>query len=624
MKAGLEVHQQLATGKLFCECPAELSDVPASRLVTRRLRATGGENHQVDRAAAFQAARDLRFRYEVTPSSCLVELDEEPPRPLSPAALDVALTVARLLNARPVDEIEVMRKIVVDGSNTSGFQRTALVAVNGHLDVDGKRYTIQSICLEEDAARKVGEASGELTFRLDRLGIPLVEIATGPEITSGAEARAVAQEIGALLRSTGKVRRGIGTIREDLNVSTEGGARIEIKGVQELRLLHRYAEREEERQRVLLGVRDRLREGAASVPREPPFDVAGAVPSEGKGFLIDARRKGQPIRAIRLRGFAGLLRGAGPDAERLGRELADRARAAGLKGLVHSDELPGYGLDAAAVEAIRTELSLSTSDAFVLVTAPEVAQANRALALVRERAEQALDGIPEETRDPLPDGRTRYSRPLPGRDRMYPETDVPPVRVTRDHLARLEATLPERPSDARRRIEAQYRLNPEQVRQLSHAGRIADFEAFVRAGHPPALVARLLTQDLEEALATIGEPAPELPDERLLDVLAAVGRGAFAKEGVRPVLLELLRGAPSVEAAMASAGLTAGPSDDLATLAERVVEANGALVDARGADAFQPLMGDLMRELRGRRDGREIAEALRAAIGRRQARAPGA
>ncbi len=137
-------------------------------------------------------------------------------------------------------------------------------------------------------------------------------------------------------------------------------------------------------------------------------------------------------------------------------------------------------------------------------------------------------------------------------------------------------------------------------------------------------MARLLTQDLEEALATIGEPAPELPDERLLDVLAAVGRGAFAKEGVRPVLLELLRGAPSVEAAMASAGLTAGPSDDLATLAERVVEANGALVDARGADAFQPLMGDLMRELRGRRDGREIAEALRAAIGRRQARAPGA
>lgn len=623
MKAGLEVHQQLATGKLFCECPAELTDAPASRIVTRRLRATGGENHQVDRAAAFQAARDLRFRYEVTPSSCLVELDEEPPRPLSQSALDVALTVAQLLHARPVDEIVVMRKIVVDGSNTSGFQRTALVAVDGHLEVEGKRYTIQSICLEEDAARKVGESSGELTFRLDRLGIPLIEIATGPEITSGAEAREVAQEIGALLRASGRVRRGIGTIREDLNVSTEGGARIEIKGVQELRLLHRYAEREEERQRLLLEIRDRLRERTASVPREPPFDVAGAVPSEGKGFLLEARRRGQPIRAIRLRGFAGLLKGAGPDSERLGRELADRARAAGLKGLVHSDELPGYGLDEATVATIRAELSLGGTDAFVLVTAPDVALADRALALVRERAEQAMDGIPEETRDPLPDGRTRYSRPLPGRDRMYPETDVPPVRVSHERLARIERSLPERPSATRIRIQAQYGLNEEQVRQLSRSGRIDEFERFVHAGHASALVARLLTQDLEEATASVEEPLREIPDDELLEVLTAVGRGAFAKEGIRPVLVELLRGAPSVDSAVAKAGLSAGPADDLTTLAERVVQANEELVAARGEGAFQPLMGDLMRELRGRRDGREIAEALRAAIARRTGRPPG-
>jgi glutamyl-tRNA(Gln) amidotransferase subunit E len=622
MKAGLEVHQQLSTGKLFCDCPAELTDAPPTAVVTRRLRATGGENHHVDRAAAFQAARDLRFRYEVTPSTCLVELDEEPPRPLSPAAIDVALTVARLLEARPVDEIEVMRKIVVDGSNTSGFQRTALIAVDGHLDLAGKRYTIQSICLEEDAARKVGESSGELTFRLDRLGIPLVEIATGPEITSGTEAREVAQELGALLRSTGRVRRGIGSIREDLNVSTDGGARIEIKGVQELRLLHRYAEREEERQRVLLDVRDRLRERAASVPREPSYDVAGEIPSEGAGFLVEARRKAQPIRAIRLKGFAGLLKGAGPESERLGRELADRARAAGLRGLVHSDELPGYGLDEAAVAAIRTHLGLETSDAFVLVTAPEPALADRALALVRERAEQALEGIPEETRDPLPDGRTKYSRPLPGRDRMYPETDVPPVPVTVERLARIGAALPERPSEARGRIQQQYGLSSEQVGQLSHAGRIPELESFVRAGQPPALVVRLFTQDLEEASTVVGEKAVDLDDAMLLDVLAGVARGAFSKEGVRPVLVELLRGAPDVAAAAAKAGLTVAPSDDLVVLAERVVETNAALVAARGAEAFQPLMGDLMRELRGRRDGREIAEALRAAIARRLPRPP--
>ncbi len=624
MKAGLEVHQQLATGKLFCECPAELSDVPATSVVTRRLRATGGENHQVDRAAAFQAAKDLRFRYEVTPSSCLVELDEEPPRELSEAAVDVALTVARLLNARPVDEIEVMRKIVVDGSNTSGFQRTALVAVDGHLELEGKRYTIQSICLEEDAARKVAESSGELTFRLDRLGIPLIEIATGPEITTGAEAREVAQELGALLRSTGRVRRGIGTIREDLNVSTEGGARIEIKGVQDLRLLHRYAEREEERQRVLLTVRDQLRERGASVPREAPFDVAGAIPSEGKGFLLDARRKGQPIRALRLKGFAGLLKGAGRESERLGRELADRARAAGLKGLVHSDELPGYGLDEAAVAAVRTELSLEGKDAFV--PGDRVGR--------RPGGPGARAGAGARGAGPGWDPRGD-PRPAPGRpDTILPSSARPGPDVPRDRCSprapdgRTPRTGPRVPSGAplggpaedRDPVRAQRRAGP----PAEPGRRLPDFEAFVRAGHSPALVARLFTQDLEEAIATAGDPSGEISDALLMEVLASVGRGAFSKEGVRPVLTELLRGVATVEAAAAGAGLSVGPSDDLATLAARVVDENIDLVDARGTEAFQPLMGDLMKQLRGRRDGREIAEALRAAIARRLARPPGA
>ena len=233
MKAGLEVHQQLATGKLFCDCPSELSETVRGSF-TRRLRPASGENRAVDAATAFQAARGLLFRYEIAETSCLVEADEEPPHPLNPAALDAALTVALLVDARVVDEIEVMRKIVVDGSNTAGFQRTALIAVDGHLDLRGKRYSIASICLEEDAARKVRESAGELTYRLDRLGIPLIEVATGPEIASGAQAREVAEEIGALVRATRRARRGIGTIREDVNVSTEGGGRIEVKGVQDL------------------------------------------------------------------------------------------------------------------------------------------------------------------------------------------------------------------------------------------------------------------------------------------------------------------------------------------------------------------------------------------------------
>ncbi|MFI5413972.1 MAG: Glu-tRNA(Gln) amidotransferase GatDE subunit E, partial [Candidatus Lutacidiplasmatales archaeon] len=236
MKAGLEVHQQLAVGKLFCACPAELTETVTDAFA-RSLRASGGESGTVDVAAALQASRGLLYRYEAGPSSCLVEMDEEPPHPLNEEALDTALTLALLLHAHPVDEVEVMRKIVVDGSNTTGFQRTALIAVDGELELGGRRYSIPTICLEEDAARKIRESPGEVTYRLDRLGIPLVEVATGPEIVSGQEAREVAEEIGALLRATKRVRRGIGTIREDVNVSIEGGHRIEVKGVQELRMI---------------------------------------------------------------------------------------------------------------------------------------------------------------------------------------------------------------------------------------------------------------------------------------------------------------------------------------------------------------------------------------------------
>jgi glutamyl-tRNA(Gln) amidotransferase subunit E len=613
VKAGLEVHQQLATGKLFCDCPTELSEIVVAT-ATRRLRATGGENHAVDRAAAFQASRGWNFRYEATPTSCLVELDEEPPHALNREAVDVALTVALLLHARPVDEIEVMRKIVVDGSNTSGFQRTTLIAVDGYLEVAGRRYSILSICLEEDAARKVGETSGELTFRLDRLGIPLIEIATGPEITNGSEAREVAEEIGAILRSTRRVRRGIGTIREDLNVSTEGGARVEIKGVQELRLLHKFADGEEGRQRTLLKVRDRLVERRASVPSDPPVDVTHLVAAVAQGGFGDAlRRKGIAL-GIALRGFSGLLRPDADAPERLGRELADVARTRGVRGLVHSDELPGYGLDAALVQDLRAFLGAEREeDAFLIVAAPDAGRATFALDAVRDRARSALEGIPGETRDPLPDGRTRYSRPLPGRDRMYPETDVPPVPVDPLRLHRLREHLPPTPRELRQRLADQYGLSEELVRPLQRDDEIERFEALVAKGHPSSLVARLLTQELTALAGPDGE-IPIVPMERLDELLMAVREGRIAKEGIGPVLRAFADGTGSVDQAIARTGLVAVTSDELDRLAEEIVRKNAALLSARGDAAFAPLMGDLMREVRGRRDGKEVSEALRRAI----------
>jgi glutamyl-tRNA(Gln) amidotransferase subunit E len=615
MKAGLEVHQQLATGKLFCDCPTELSEAVLGS-VTRQLRAAGGEDRDVDPATKFQASKGLRYRYEISPDSCLVDLDEEPPHPLNDVALDVALTLALLVEAEWIDEVQVMRKIVVDGSNTTGFQRTALVARNGHLEIRGRRISIETICLEEDAARKIREADGEVVYRLDRLGIPLVEVATGPEIASGEEAREVAEEIGALLRATRRVRRGLGTIREDVNVSTEGGHRIEIKGVQELGKIQEYVDREVARQKWLLEVRDELLRRGAKAPADAFVEVTDALQGIPSGPAAELDRGGAHGLALALPGFAGLLKSPAGSDERLGRELADQARAVGLRGLLHSDELPGLGISDAVLTELNRRLSLGDRDAFVLVVDRSRERAESALRRVVSRARAAVEGIPGETRDPLPDGRTRYSRPLAGRDRMYPETDVPPVRLTPERRERLRRTLPERPEALRHRLEREHGLSPEVVRQIVYSEEEPVFEELTSRGRPAALVVRLLLQDLP-ALPT--DSAPSLfqpPVDVLDDLLSAVETGRFAKEGIPTVLGALVRGAPTLEAAIERAGLSGFSPSDLEAIVDRVVRANLEMVRARGDAAFSPLMGDVMREVRGRRDGLEVAEALRRSIQR--------
>ncbi|MGC2290195.1 MAG: Glu-tRNA(Gln) amidotransferase subunit GatE [Thermoplasmata archaeon] len=614
MKAGLEVHQQLATSKLFCPCPSELSE-RVERTVRRRLRATGGELRALDPAAAFQSSLGQSFVYEVVPTTCLVELDEEPPHAINAEALDVALTVALLLHATPIEEILVMRKLVVDGSNTAGFQRTALVAVGGWIEVGGRRISIETICLEEDAARKVSESGGEVRYRLDRLGIPLVEVATGPDLTSPEQIRDVAQAIGELLRATHRVRRGIGTIREDLNLSIEGGTRIEIKGVQELRLLPKYSQEEIARQELLLRTKEELHRRHAQPPSGAPVDVSELLRDAGSGPVASVLSRGGVVQAVALPGFQGLLGHSTVSGPRFGRELADYARAAGVRGILQSDELPAQGVTAVHVEQLRHRLSLGREDAFALVAHSDALKATEALHQVLHRAATAFVGVPPETRDPLPDGDSRFSRPLPGRDRMYPETDVPPVTVAGEHLAALGSHLPERPEESRARIRTEFDLTDEVAGLLLQEGEADRFETLVRRGHAPSLVLRLLTHDLP-ALAAVprSEPVPD-PSEELLDaILTALAKGQFAKEGVQPVLEGVLFHGRSIGVAAQSAGLAPMSSPELEALVQGVLDRNDPLLRSRGKAALSPLMGDVMREVRGRIDGKEVARVLERAL----------
>ncbi|MBI4095361.1 MAG: Glu-tRNA(Gln) amidotransferase subunit GatE [DPANN group archaeon] len=259
LKCGLEIHQQLATKKLFCDDPSALRNDKPDFTITRELRPMAGETGQIDIAAVFEKKKRKFYIYEgYKDTTCLVELDEEPPHQINQDALEITLTVARILHCKFPDTVQVMRKTVVDGSNTSAFQRTALIAFDGFIETSFGRVGIQTVCLEEDSGRRITEDQDSVTYRLDRLGIPLIEIATAPDIHTPEQARECAEKLGMLLRSTGKVMRGIGTIRQDLNVSIAGHPRVEIKGVQDLRNMPQIVEKEIERQQVAISSGEKL------------------------------------------------------------------------------------------------------------------------------------------------------------------------------------------------------------------------------------------------------------------------------------------------------------------------------------------------------------------------------
>ena len=617
LKCGLEIHQMLDTKhKLFCACPTELRKDKPHFNFKRKLRPTRSELGEMDPAALFEFKKGRVFLYEAYQDSvCLVEMDEEPPHDLNREALEIALEIALLLNAKPVDEVHVMRKIVIDGSNTTGFQRTALIAIDGYIDVDGKRVPIQTICLEEDAARKIGEEreKGVVIYRLDRLGIPLIEIATGPVMHTPEEAQEVARRIGRLLRVTGKVKRGLGTIRQDLNVSIAGGARVEIKGVQRLEHIAKIIELEVKRQLNLLRIRDELKK--RGVKREDlnvePVDVTHVFEKTKSKIVRKALSKGGVALAIKLKGFAGLIGREIQPGRRLGTEFADHARFwGGVGGIFHSDELPSYGISAEEVERIKEVLKCRLSDAFVLVFGPEK-NCRDALKAVIRRAKEALIGVPEETRGANPDCTTRYLRPMPGKARMYPETDIRPARVSEDMLARIRESLPEFPEVKLRRFVEEFGLSRDLAEKILDSHYLPLFEEVVSKGVSPTLAATTLTNTLIE-LRREGIEIEALSEEHLRDVLLKVTSGEISKEAISQVLTYLSRNPDrNVEDAVKALGLTVMSPEEVREYVRKVISEHRRRVEKLGGRAMGFLMGMVMKELRGRADGKLVSEIVR-------------
>ena len=616
LKVGLEIHRQLDTGhKLFCGCPTDFAESKPEENFLRRLRPTQSELGQVDQAALFEFHRGRSVRYEAdNQTSCLVEMDEEPPRELNREAVDVCLTASLLMDANPVDEIHVMRKLVIDGSNTTGFQRTAVVAMGGQLKVDDKAIPITQISLEEDAARKGSQSQGTVGYMIDRLGVPLIEVTTSPVMQSPAEVERVAYAIGSVLRATRKVKRGLGSIRQDLNISIPGGALIEIKGVQELDVIGKAVELEVARQQVLLSIRDELKNrGLHSNQIEREYIALSDLFTNTKARVIqESLGKGGVVIGVRLPKFNGLLGRELSPGLRLGTEMSSRASFwGGVGGIFHSDELPAYGITEEEVAAVAGKLKLSSDDAFVIV-ADLNAKAKDALDAVIDRAIEALNGVPEETRSAMPDGTTRYMRPRPGAARMYPETDVPPTPVDDDYLATLNAHLPETAEKFISRLMETYSLNSKLARQLMDSDYLSLFERIVASGKiQPTFVATFLTETCK-GLEREGVQVRSVPDKKMEAIFRLVQDGSIAKEALSDLLKwQVSHADEEPEMGVRTLGLTMLTEKELSPIIDRAIQRNRKLVDEKGQAAFPSIMGAVMAEVRGRADPKLVTTVVK-------------
>ena len=431
-KSGLEVHQQLLTQKkLFCRCPAGKFSHEYNAEILRHMRPTLSELGEYDGTALmeFKTKKDIIYRINYD-TVCTYEMDDNPPFEINNEALDIAFETALLYGSAPVDELHIARKQYLDGSIPTGFQRTAIFSIGGSIPFKDRRINIIQMSIEEDSCREASDVGHKRIYLTDRLGMPLIETVTAPEMRTPNEVAEVNQILRRIVRSTGKVRTGIGAARQDVNVSVTGGTRIEIKGVPRIPMIPLLTYNEAMRQWNLLRLRDELHHrGITEQSFEAKYeDISKLLKKTRYQPIHDAISQGKVVNCVTLSGYKDLLRWQTQTDTYFSREISDRVRVIAclttLPNIIHSDS-PSETLSTAEWQNIRKTVGAKANDTLVLVWGSEMDATTGAKEVII-RAKEATIGIPEETRQALRDGTNGFERILPGPQRMYPDTDLPP------------------------------------------------------------------------------------------------------------------------------------------------------------------------------------------------------
>lgn len=622
--SGLEVHQQLLTKrKLFCRCPARPYSDEFDAEVLRHMRPTLSELGEYDGTALMEKKTKKNIYYRIHHDTvCTYEFDDTPPFFPDEEALDISLEISLLFNLNLVNEMHIARKQYLDGSIPTGFQRTAILGVDGHIPFKGRRVGVRQLSIEEDACREVSDVGHDRVYLTDRLGMPLIETVTEPDMRTPQEVAEVCQIIRMVCRSTGKVRTGYGATREDVNVSVRGGTRVEIKGVPQITRIPLLVYNEAMRQCALLHIRGILKERGITPETflSTSHDVTRTVAKTQYQPVRNAIAQGQLVKCVVLKGFAGILNHPTQEHTTFAKEFSDRVRVIAclttLPNIVHSDTASDL-LTVRDWKELRRRTQAAEQDALILVWGSEE-DTQCACGEIVLRAREATQGIPSDTRQALKDGTTGFERVLPGAERMYPDTDLPPMVIAEERLAAIRARLP-MPFWDREAMYRQMGLPADVITPLCRSQRANLFARIVdELKVNPVFAAVILIQRFKE-LRRAGLHLESLTDGEILEVFKAHADGQLAREGVAEVFERVLRNRPeppSGESRVASACrdvIGQGPAKP-AEVDLRVAEAVDAadkLPFAAAEKKYRYLMGQLMKTFLGRADGRRVSESLK-------------
>ena len=615
LKVGLEIHQQLNTSKkLFCKCKPIESDEYTEKF-SRRLRTAKSELGELDPAALFEKTKSKKINYYAnSQSSCLVEKDEEPPHDLDYDAKKISLLISSTLESKIFSEIHVMRKTVIDGSNTSGFQRTMLISQGGSLEVNGKNIGVQAICLEEDAAKLLKDEQNQRNYSLDRLGVPLVEIALEPVSTKPSEVKEIALTLGRLLRATRMVKRGIGSIRQDVNISVMNSGVVEVKGVQQLDQLEKIIGYEAKRQYGLILIAEKLKKLSITISNEDVFDITEVLKDCESKIIQKALKSKAKINAIRVKKISGMF-GFEPYPEiRLGKEIGQLVRFFGIGGVFHSDELPDYGINDPYVDKIRKYLELVDVDSFLII-AGEDPKLDYAIDSIIKRIQDATDGVPAETRGVTQDDETIFLRPRPGASRMYPETDIPSISVLPEEIKLARENIPKSWDDSIAEIQKKYNLNSQLSEQIFDSEYMELFEKICEnKKNSPNFVASILCSTITN-LQRKGFDALLLKPEHIAELFELLADDKIPKESLEIIFENIMSGkSDTVSDAIQSTAVTSMNEGELNAILDEIIQKNMELVKELGENAITTLMGIAMKQVRGKASGQTVNVLLRKKI----------